>query len=93
MTTLTADDKKRLGRQLDRVRELVLDGRWWTFELIQRRLSQVYSGHFPEASISARLRDLRRLGYTVERKSLGAGLFAYRVTKPERVAEQEEMFA
>ncbi|HLG99348.1 MAG TPA: hypothetical protein VKX49_23760 [Bryobacteraceae bacterium] len=93
MTTLTADDKKRLGRQLDQVRELVLDRGWWTLGDIQRGLIHRHGGHFPEASISARLRDLRSLGYTVERKNLGAGLFAYRVTKPERVAEQEEMFA
>jgi hypothetical protein len=86
---LTADDKKRLGRQLDRVREMTLDGTWWTLSRLQRRLTMEYGGHFSEASISARLRELRSLGFEVERKSLGHGLFAYRVTQPERVAVQE----
>jgi len=93
MTTLTADDKKRLGRQLDRVLRLVRDGQWWTLTGISVELERSYDCRFPESSVSARLRELRHLGYKVERDNWGHGLFAYRVTKPERVAEQEELFA
>ena len=89
MSTLTADDKKRLERQLDRVLELVRDKQWWTLHGLSVELENRYGCRFPESSVSARLRELRHLGYKVERDNWGHGLFAYRVTKPERVAEQE----
>lgn len=69
-------DKVRLNRQLDKVRELMRGGYWSTLEYLAEKTG------FPEASISARIRDLRKPrfgGYTVERKSLGNGLFAYRI--------------
>ncbi len=57
-------DRARLSRQLDQVRALMLDSEWRTLAEIADVLG------FPEASISARLRDLRKRrfgGYRVER--------------------------
>ena len=78
-----AMDAERLGKQLVAVRDYMLactdfgDG-WRTLRDLSRRLG------YPEASISARLRDLRKSrwgAYTVERKRVEGGLFAYKVSK------------
>lgn len=69
-------DSLRLNAQLRRVRDLMLDGEWRTLAEIGGRLG------IPEASASARLRDLRkeRFGnYDVERRNLGGGSWVYRV--------------
>lgn len=74
-----ARDASRLSAQLDAVRELMLDGHWRTLGEIADQ-----TGH-PEASISARLRDLRKArhgSWTVERVYVRRGLFTYRVSKP-----------
>ena len=92
MTTTTADfdgktfapalDGPRLSRQLDKVRDLMLDGKWRKLRAIQ----DVAGGS--EAAISARLRDLRKPkfgSYTVERRRAGdptAGSWEYRVLPP-----------
>jgi hypothetical protein len=68
-------DGKRLEGQLDKVRALMLRnvGRWFTLAFI----SEVTDA--PEASVSARLRDLRREGLTIERRYVRRGLWEYRV--------------
>lgn len=69
-------DYLRLNGQLGNVFETMRDGRWRTINNIA---AQVIGS--PQA-ISARLRDLRKAKYgahEVERKSLGRGLFAYRL--------------
>jgi hypothetical protein len=76
-------DGERLGKQLVSVRTEMLwyshFGHWVTLNEIHDALG------YPEASISARLRDLRRLGYVVDKRRRGnpkAGLFEYKVSKP-----------
>lgn len=76
-------DQPRLSRQLDETRDYMLRAGW-------RTLSEIASATgFHEASISARLRDLRkpRFGsYTVERRrrgEVGRGIFEYRVSLRE----------
>lgn len=77
-----SQDHHRLAPQLTRVRELMADGQWRTLDEIGERVNA------PGASVSARLRDLRKPrngGYTVDRRARGersAGLFEYRVTEP-----------
>jgi hypothetical protein len=71
-------DEDRLRAQLAAVRKAVSNGNWWTLA----RLAQVVDA--PEASVSARLRDLRKPkfgGFTVERRRVpgGNGLHIYRV--------------
>lgn len=75
-----ARDHARLTRQIDRIRELMLDGRWRTLDEIA-----IATGD-PAASVSAQLRHLRKErfgGYTVDRQGRGGGLFEYRVLRPE----------
>jgi hypothetical protein len=75
-------DADRLLGQLDRVRAACLDGAWRTLDEIGA-LAEA-----PPASVSARLRDLRkpRFGsFLVERRRRGdpgSGLFEYRVALP-----------
>ena len=69
-------DRKRLNKQAQDVFNLMKDGEW-------RDLSHIalVTDH-PEASVSARIRDLRKPkfgGYTVERRRLDGGLFVYRL--------------
>jgi predicted transcriptional regulator len=72
-------DEGRLRRQLDRVRSLMTDTKWRTLAEIELATG------FPQASVSARLRDLRKQkfgGWVVERRRRGEGkrgLFEYRV--------------
>lgn len=69
-------DQERLARQLSAVRALMSDHQWRTLGGIQAQIG------FPQTSISARLRDLRKRkfgGLTVERRYLRRGLWEYRV--------------
>ncbi len=69
-------DKPRLNRQLQSVFDVVKSGQWLSLEEISTRT------RFPQASVSARLRDLRkeRFGaYTVQRRRVSGGLFEYRL--------------
>jgi hypothetical protein len=81
-----AVDGSRLRRQLNSVRTLMWDEQW-------RTLSQIALGlGYPEASISARLRDLRKPkfgGYVVERKRATdqSGLFLYRLVRTNAIPE------
>lgn len=71
-------DGKRLGKQLNAVKALMSDGYWRTLAEIESAVNA------PQASVSARLRDCRRLGLTVERRARGErknGLFEYRVSQ------------
>lgn len=75
-------DYARLNRQMRRVYDLVCDGNWYTLNEIS------YKTGDPEASISARLRDLRKAkfgGWTVDRRRRVAekGLHEYRLQGPE----------
>lgn len=72
-------DTERLTAQLESVKALMLDGRPRTLAEIAEQV------HAPEASVSARLRDLRkpRFGsYVVEREHVRRGLFRYAVKPP-----------
>lgn len=69
-------DSSRLAAQMNRVRELMADGHWRTLAEIEAVTGD------PQASVSARLRDLRkeRFGqHTVERRRRGPGTFEYRL--------------
>ena len=71
-------DAPRLGRQLVAVLRVMQDGKWHTLAGLAHA-----TGH-PEASISARLRDLRKPRFgraVVERKRSDGGLFWYRLAE------------
>mgnify|MGYP000412766031 CR=1 FL=1 len=70
-------DSARLSGLMAKVHGLMIDGQWRTIPQICEAI-----GANSEASVSARLRDLRkpRFGsHTVEREYLAAGLWRYRV--------------
>lgn len=72
-------DDARLTGQIERVFELMKDGRWRTLQEIEAATGD------PQASISAQLRHLRKGrfgGHRVEKRSRGErgrGLFEYRL--------------
>ena len=74
-------DAKRLSSQLDATREVMLDNEWRTLAALVLALRK-RGLHVTEASISARLRDLRKAkfgAYSVERRRLLGGLWEYRI--------------
>ena len=69
-------DGARLGEQMQAVKALMSDGAWRTLGEIAAA-----TGH-PEASVSARLRDLRKPrwgSHTIDREYVGSGLWRYRM--------------
>jgi hypothetical protein len=75
-------DDVRLTGQLERVFNLIADGKW-------RTLRQIAEGTGdPEASVSAQLRHLRkpRFGsHTVNRRHLERGLYEYQLDLNEKI--------
>lgn len=72
-------DYARLSGQLKRVHDLMHDGQWRSLDMI------VDATGGTVASVSARLRDLRKKKYgslEVERRHIKEGLFLYRVKMP-----------
>jgi hypothetical protein len=81
-------DQSRLSLQHERIRELMLDGRWRLLSEISEALG------YPEASVSAQLRHLRKSrfgGFTVERRRSGPGHAAwqYRVLRGSSEKQKE----
>jgi hypothetical protein len=69
-------DGARLNAQMARVLNLCTDGQWRTLKEISAATGD------PEASVSARLRDLDNWkGWKKERKHLGNGLHTYRLVR------------
>ena len=72
-------DLVRLNKQAQTIFNLLADGQWRTLNRIS-----VLTG-YPEASISARLRDFRKEkfgAYTIEREHIERGLHRYRLVLP-----------
>lgn len=83
-----ARDGSRLAAQLVAVKAVMADQRWRTLAELAAAVQA------PEASVSARLRDLRKPqhgAYQVEREHVRRGLFRYRVLPP-RPAQQANLF-
>ncbi len=74
-------DGKRIKKQHETIRDFLLENNaWWTLAEISERLN------YPEASISAQLRHLRkeRFGsYIVEKKRRTQGTWEYRIKQPK----------
>lgn len=69
-------DHVRLGKQLEKIFDLMKDGEWRALHHIQEATGE------PAASISAQLRHLRKArfgGHTVNKKHVGEGLFLYQL--------------
>lgn len=69
-------DHARLAKQIGKVEALMRDGKWRTLAQIANETGA------PEASISARLRDLRKPkfgGHEIAREYVDRGLYRYRM--------------
>jgi hypothetical protein len=69
-------DQVRLSRQFEVVRDIMLDGEWYTFDQLRELTG------YPTQSISARIRDLRKYrfgGFIIEREHIVGGLYRYRI--------------
>jgi hypothetical protein len=69
-------DRERLARQRRRVWDYMIAGRWRSLAAISEATG------YPEASVSARLRDFRKArfgSHTVDRRYIGMGLWQYRL--------------
>lgn len=69
-----ARDAAALNRQLDEVRSIMLSGGWHTLAEISATVSERIGRTATEASVSARLRDLRKPqhgAYNIERRIRG----------------------
>jgi hypothetical protein len=83
-------DEQRITSQRDTVKQVLLlaahHDAWMTLGELARKTK------YPEASISARIRDMRKPrygGYTVEKRRVGnpaRGLWEYRLTLPQTQA-------
>jgi len=79
MTYEARYDRERLGTLLGRVLYVMRSKRWLTLEELRERCNRG-----SEAGISARIRELRHMGFEVDRRRRGAevrGLFEYRLVK------------
>lgn len=78
-----ARDSERLTRQVDCIRDVALEMGWTT---IQKLTAELRKRHprvgFPENSVQAQLRNLRKIGFTVERRHVKNGLFEYQLLPP-----------
>lgn len=89
MSLFTKQDRKRLSKQLTMVKEFMLShvGEQVTLAMIHNATGA------PEASASARLRDLRKMGrehgWVIETSRVSAtrGLYVYRMLLRKRAAE------
>ena len=81
-------DGPRLSGQRACVAHLMSDGSWRTLPRIAKELIKFYNLRASETSISARLRDMRRAGWKIERQRTApnSGLWVYRAVKEEAAA-------
>jgi hypothetical protein len=95
-TYVSSLDRARLSLQISRVRAYMLGVHWKTLGEIKLALEQLYSPtKFPEQSISARLRDLRKSPYLcrLERRRRGTGgTFEYQLLPAVSIRPQLALF-
>lgn len=78
-------DRERLTTQIARVYEVTRDGAWMTLQQITSICRKKYPReNFPEPSISAQLRNLRKIGFVVEKRNVAESgyLCQYRLLPP-----------
>ena len=81
--TAEPEDTNRLSGQRAQVEAIMSDGAWHSLPGMAKELKQRFGTRYAETSISARILDLRRKGFTVEHKRIqpGSGLYLYRATQ------------
>lgn len=68
-------DRARLTGQLEKIYELMKDGKWRTLEEVAKKTGA------PSPSVSAQMRTLRKEPFymTVEKRHVGGGLYEYSI--------------
>jgi len=69
-------DGARLSKQLQKIYDLMKEGRWWTLRELED------ATNYPQASISASIRNFRKDkfgGHTVEREYVTNGIYKYKL--------------
>ena len=82
-------DGERLYKQLDCIVEVVKDGKYRTIDRLVAELHRQFPGvSFPANSVQAQLRNLRKVGYKVDKRNVAKRGFLceYGVTAPEKAA-------
>ncbi len=74
-----------IAGQQTQVESILADGYWHTIPSLQKELRRRFGVLYAETSISARLRAMRKRGFTVthERTRAGSNLYQYRAVKAE----------
>ena len=82
---VTPQDAEAITAQQDQVEAIMHDGYWHTLPEIVKELRRKYGRVCGEASVSARIRAMRKRGFTVnrERTRAGSNLYQYRAVKVE----------
>jgi len=76
-------DRERLMRQIDCIREVALNAGWVTVQKLAIACRKKFPNTgFPENSIQAQLRNLRKVGFRLERRHVSGGLFEYHLSPP-----------
>lgn len=80
---VTPQDAEAITAQQDQVEAIMHDGYWHTLPEIVKELRRKYGRVCGEASVSARIRAMRKRGFTVnrERTRAGSNLYQYRAVK------------
>ena len=87
----TALDRSRLSVQIERIRTHALRIGWFTLREIKSDLEKIYTpAVFPESSVSAQLRNLKKSPYRhvlekrrrIGARGPGAGIWEYRLLPP-----------
>jgi hypothetical protein len=73
----------KIGSQYEQVKAIMASGQWYTLPALQKELKRRFNALHLETSISARLRGLRKDGFTVERQRTrpDSNLYQYRAVK------------
>ncbi len=86
----TAKESASIRTQMLRVVQVMSVGHWTTLAGLAQNLRRLYPGQrFPECSLSARLRDMRRSGWVVERRHVRNGLYEYRALRQPIGSEED----
>ena len=75
-------DHKRLTSEMDAVRDIMLDGRWYSIQELTPLVSARMVAKASESGVSARIRDLRKPkhgSHIVARRRRTAGTHEYRI--------------
>jgi len=91
-------DHNRLDKQLERVKFVMADGRWYTVCEIRETIQRVFQINEPENSIQAQIRNLRKPefgNYIIPKRRRGrisSGHYEWRITGVQKQDAQGQLY-